>query len=98
MPSRTDILRSYRELLYLIRRLPPEKRVSAATEARATLKRNKDEVDALKASDMHKELMGKIGYLRLSLPRQLGDRYAKAGRFVLREGKLVEGEAERENR
>ena len=98
MPLRADVLRSYRELLRLIQRLPTEKIPAALQEARSALKANKSETNALLASDMHKKLVGRIGYLRMSTPRQPGDRHSKAGTYVLRNGELVEGEAISESR
>lgn len=93
MPKRADILRSYRELLFLIKRLPQEDSIAALQEAREKLKSRRHVTNELTASDMHKELVGKIGFLRMTLPRQARDRYTRPGVFVMRDGILVEGRA-----
>lgn len=98
MPSKADILRSYRELLYLIKNLPKDSRLKALTEARDKVRENKHVQGEDKASELHKLLTSKIGFLRLSQPRKSGDKYAKSGVFVLRDGVLVEGSAQRESR
>ena len=92
------VLQSYRELLHLIKRLPLSRQPAALLEARERVRANRGENNQQRALDMHKEMVGRIGFLRMSLPRQPGDRYARAGRFVLRGGELVEGEADRETR
>ena len=97
MSTKTDILRSYRELVFLARRLPKEKQLQALTQAKLEIRANKDEPDQGKASDMHKKLVGKVGFLRMTLPKQR-DRYTTSGTFVLRDGTLVEDTAYRENR
>lgn len=98
MPTKADILRSYRELVYLIRRLPEGSNRAALTEARQEIYKNKDVQDETKLTELHKILTSKIGFLRLSQPRRAGDKYAKAGKFVLRDGKLTEQAAQRELR
>ena len=98
MPTKTDILRSYRELLYVIKQLPKDSRANALIEAREKTRENKVVTDEAKAVELHKLLISKIGFIRLSQPRRAGDRYSKAGTFVLRDGMLREQEAERESR
>lgn len=82
----------------MINRLPQSARQNALSEARATTKSNKDVADEGKATELHKLMISKIGFLRLSHPRRSGDRYAKAGNFVYRDGKLTEESAQRESR
>ena len=98
MPAKADILRSYRELIYVIKRLPYSARDSALLEARAKTRECKDVMDEGKATELHKLMISKIGFLRLAHPRRSGDKYSKAGTFVYRDGKLTEDLAQREVR
>ena len=97
MSSKSDILRSYRELVHLVKRLPKDKQAQALSQAQKEIRANQGESDDGKISDMHKRLVGKIGFLRMTLPK-LKDRFTKSGTFVLRDGRLVEDTAYRENR
>ncbi|KAK9814462.1 hypothetical protein WJX72_006315 [[Myrmecia] bisecta] len=96
---RSNVLRCYRELLYLIKKLPTDRRLAALEEARARTKVNIGETDLGQASEQLKELVAKISFLRISTPRQPGDRRScLGGTFVLRGGELVPGEAVRASR
>lgn len=55
------------------------------------------EQDPMKATDMLKELLARIGFLRIRTPRLPGDlaRFNMAGRYVVRDGAVVQGEADR---
>lgn len=97
MPSKSDILRSYREFVFLARRLPKDKQSQALNQARLEIRNNRNEQDEQKAGDMHRALVGRIGFLRMTLPKQK-DRYSKSGIFVMREGELVEDTAYRDSR
>lgn len=88
------VLSSYRTLLQLIARLPQVQRQSALAEARATCKERKHDTNPEKTLTHLKELAARIGYLRIVTPRRPGDASREAGKFVLRDGKLVEGEGE----
>ena len=94
-----NILRSYRELLSLVQRLPKEKQASAIQEAKAKILAHQGESDSLKISDLHKQLVAKISFLRMTTSRRPGERSRpSSGTFVLREGDLVESASEREQR
>jgi hypothetical protein len=98
MPAKSDLLRSYRELVYLIKRLPDTQRIAALAEAKIAVRTNKDVSNESEASELHKLLVSKIGFLRMTQPRHSKDRYAKAGIFVVRDGELIEDSKKRESR
>jgi len=98
MPSRSDILRSYRELVYLIKRLPEQRRLAALAELKEKVRSNKDVTKESEASELQKVMVSKIGFLRMTQPRNSKDRYASAGVYVVRNGELVKGTANRESR
>ena len=98
MPSKTDILRSYRELVYLIKRLPEQQQIAALAEAKATVRSNRTVSKESEASELQKIMVSKIGFLRMTQPRNSKDRYAKAGVYVVRDGEVVEGRGRMESR
>lgn len=98
MPTKADILRTYRELVYVVGRLPKGSRHKDLSEVKAKIRANRSAIDEAEVSDLHKQLVGKIGFLRLAHPRIAGDRYAGAGTFVVRDGIVVEDHAHRESR
>jgi len=75
MSQRANVLRAYRELIDLIKRLPLERRQASLQEAKATMRANKNEGDPLKASDMLKELVARVSFLRMATPKSYRDRY-----------------------
>ena len=95
MPSsshRQNVLRAYKELLTLIKRLPGSQRQQAWEEARSTVRQHKGEADAMAASDQLKQMVARISFLRAVTPRVPGEASATgAGHWVLRDGELVEG-------
>jgi hypothetical protein len=91
---REAVLSSWRQLLRLIGRLPEEKRVAALAEARTTARQRKTESNPETLLAYQKELAAKIGYLRIVTPRQPGDVDKGIGRWVMRDGMLVEGQGE----
>lgn len=96
---RVNILRSYRELLTLLQRLPRDARESASKEAKAKIRAHREETDSLKVTDLHKQLVAKLSFLRMTTNRRPGERsQSTSGTFVLREGELVESACEREHR
>ena len=96
---RGNILRSYRELLTLLRRLPTDAQLSASREAKAKIRAHREETDSLKITDLHKQLVAKLSFLRMTTNRRQGERHqSSSGTFVLREGELVESASEREHR
>lgn len=98
-PAKAAVLRSYRELLTLIKRLAPSAKAEALQNARSSMRQHAAEQDAARASDLHKELVAKIGFLRMTTPRRAGEpSHAGAGTFVLRKGELVQADAERTSR
>ena len=63
--QRANVLRAYRELLSLARRLPAAQRDAALAEARAGVRANAAEVNPLAASEQLKRLWGRVGVLRM---------------------------------
>lgn len=92
-PDRTQILRAYRELLGLIRRLPVDKRAKVLSEAREEMRRHQNESDHVGRSERFKRLCERISFLRVITPRGPGARSSSvvSGKFVLRNGELVQG-------
>jgi hypothetical protein len=89
MVPAVDILVRYRELLRLISRLPGAQRATAWKEATSTVRQRKDEAEPSQQLAHYKELIAKIGYLRMITPRLPSDT-PKGGSYVLRDGELVE--------
>ena len=86
------MLRAYRELLRLVKRLPAAQQGSAWSEARSSLRAHREEGEEAKRLELLKKLVARIGFLRTITPRRPGDGAGVgAGHYVLREGKLVEG-------
>ncbi len=96
---RGNILRSYRELLTLLKRLPNDAQSAAGKEAKNEILAHKHETDSLKITDLHKQLIAKISFLRMTTTRRPGERSIQAsGIFILRGGDLVEAESSSEQR
>lgn len=96
---RANILRSYRELLTLLKRLPGDSQLTAGKEAKARILTHRDETDSLKVTELHKQLVAKISFLRMTTTRRPGEKSRQAsGTFILREGDLVETDSAREQR
>ena len=93
MPDHSaSVLRAYRELLNLIKRLPTSQRDSAWMEARQAMRQHAAEADGGRQMDLHKLLLAKISFIRTVTPRRPGEVSSiGGGTFVLREGRLVEG-------
>ena len=68
------MLRAYRELVDLLKRLPPEQKGPRLQEARAAVRANSGEKDALKASDMLRDLVARVSFLRMATPKTARDR------------------------
>ncbi len=68
------MLRAYRELIDLIKRLPAGRRTASLEEARASMRNNMHETDPLKASDMLKDLVARVSFLRMATPKTHRDR------------------------
>lgn len=90
---RANVLRAYRELLGLIRRLPDAaQRQQSWREAREAVRRHAGEPNPVAASDYLKEMVTRISFLRVVTPRVAGDASRTgAGHWVMRDGQLVEG-------
>lgn len=96
---RGNVLRSYRELLTLLRRLSNDAQSAAGKEAKSKILAHKDETDSLKISDLHKQLIAKISFLRMTTTRIPGEKSRQAsGTFILRKGDLVATETAIESR
>lgn len=86
------MLSGYRTLLRLIHRLPAARRAEALQQARQELQQRKLEANPETRLQYYKELSARVGFLRATTPKQLGD--VVAGTWVLREGQLVAGSGE----
>ena len=75
MAQRANVLRAYRELLDLAKRLPIDKRYASLEEARKAMRSNQSEADPIKQTDMLKELVAKVSFLRMTTPKTYRDRY-----------------------
>ncbi|GLI61852.1 hypothetical protein VaNZ11_004360 [Volvox africanus] len=85
--QRVMVLSKYRELLRLISRLPPDKREEAFREARFSTRSRRSVTNAEDQLKYLKELISKIGYLRIITPKVPGE--IESGIFVVRGGDLV---------
>lgn len=74
MSQRANVLRAYRELIDLLKRMPAGRRDAGLQEARATVRANMTEADPLKASDMLKDMVARISFLRMATPKSARDR------------------------
>lgn len=96
---RTNVLRAYRQLLHLVKRLPEVQRTQALGQARAEAQADRDIANAFEASDKLKQLYARISYLKTVTPRQAGDSARLgSGRYVLRDGELVPSDTRPESR
>jgi hypothetical protein len=96
---RTNVLRAYRQLLQLIKRLPPLQQGKAVAQARSEAVNDRNISNAVEASDKLKQLYARIGYLRTITPRQPGDAECLgSGHYVLRDGELVPSDVRPESR
>ena len=96
---RSNILRSYRELLTLLKRLPESTFVEEYQQAKNEIAQHRYETDALKVSELHKQLIAKISFLRMTTTRRPGEPQRQgSGTFVLRGGALVESGSEQQSR
>lgn len=92
---RVQVLRAYRELLGLIKRLPEAQRAAQWAEARQALRRHAGEADQALRLDLFKQLAARISFLRVITPRRPGEASSLGqAHYVLREGQLVEGSGE----
>ena len=100
MSHRTNVLRAYRDLLELINCLPADKRSVALWEARQRTREGAAESNAVKKSDLLKELVARASFLRASTPRTSWRQRAlkQPTHYVFRGGKLVEGHGQAETR
>ena len=74
MAQRANVLRAYRELLDLAKRLPGDKRYASLEEARKAMRSCQSETDPIKQTDMLKELVAKVSFLRMTTPKTYRDR------------------------
>lgn len=90
---KSQVLSRYRELLRLIKRLPAGKAAAAKSVAQQTIRLRQQETDPEAQLQYLKELAAKVGFLRISTPRPLGEPL-EAGSYILRDGQLVKGSGE----
>lgn len=91
-----QVLAAYRELLRLVRRLPGGQQQQAAwQEARQAMRQHQGEADAARRVDLFKQLAARVSFLRVVTPKAPSEASSiGAGSYVLREGKLVQAQAE----
>lgn len=89
------ILRSYRELFRLIKRLPEEaERQAARLQAQVEMRKHAH-AEQEQAADLHRVLVSKISFLRMRVPKMARDAgKVGVGKYVVRDGKVVEGVGE----
>jgi len=79
-------------LLRLIARLPEAQRTAAFKQAHDTTRQRKDDTNPENCLAYLKEMAARIGYLRIVTPKRHGD--VASAIYVMRDGKLVEGQGE----
>ncbi len=77
-------MRAYREFIDLAKRLPAEKRNASIQEARKAMQANKLEYDPVRQTEMLKELVAKVSFLRMTTPKTYRDRFAPQERPSIR--------------
>lgn len=93
------VLRSFRELLSVSKRLAPDKQQQTVEEVKSAIRKHRAEADEAKVLDLHKQLVSRISFLRMTTPRQPGEpSRIGAGVYVLRDGELVSEQAARSKR
>lgn len=85
------VCRLYGELRGLIRRLPKSEQAGRLAEARVLMEAHRREADGGKQAELLKEVVSKISFLRVIVPRRPGDGSITGARYVYRDGELVEG-------
>ncbi len=83
MAQRANVLRAYRELIDLVRRLPAEKRDASLQEARKAMQADKNESNLVKQTDMLKQLVSKVSFLRMTTPKTYRDRCSCLPKYPL---------------
>jgi hypothetical protein len=88
------VIRSFRELCRLISRLPTDaERRAASEQARSEMRKN-SAACAEEVADLHRVLVSKISFLRMKVPKLARDAgKVGTGRYVVRDGEVVEGTA-----
>lgn len=83
----------------MIKRLPKGERESKLEQASAEMRARRDECDPGRLHDLRRDLEGRIAFLKSITPRKPGDSEEReVGRFVVRGGEVVQGEAEADQR
>ena len=93
---RSAVLKAYRDFVDVARRSRPVgERDAKLEEARARIRANAHVADEATRADMLKQLVARVGYLRIVTPKSGRGRHRReAGHVVVREGELVEGVGE----
>lgn len=92
-PPNPIVLAAWRDFIELLRRLPAAEAAAKRAEAAAAVKANAL-VTAAEADDHIKRLLAAIAGLRATTARRPGERRGKRGGvYVVREGRVVEGDA-----
>ena len=88
------MLRSYRELVRLLYRLPSNERGNGLHQAREAM-RDHTTATQEEVADLHRALVSKICFMRMKVPKRHRDASAiGSGHYVVREGKVVSGKAD----
>ena len=90
---RAAVLKAYRDFVDVARRSRPvAERQAKLDEVRTAIRANAGETDESKRLDLLKELVGRVGFLRIVTPKTGRGRHTReAGSFVMRDGEVVEG-------
>mmetsp|Transcript_9382 Transcript_9382/g.31780 ORF Transcript_9382/g.31780 Transcript_9382/m.31780 type:complete len:130 (+) Transcript_9382:35-424(+) len=92
--ARGEALAMYRRLFRHVQLLPPPRKAAALAELREGFRKHAGESDARRVGQLLQEARSKLAFLRMLTPIPRSDRGGRSGRFVLRDGSLVEGAAE----
>eukprot|EP01025_Chloroclados_australasicus_P043493 TRINITY_DN4659_c0_g1_i1.p3 TRINITY_DN4659_c0_g1~~TRINITY_DN4659_c0_g1_i1.p3 ORF type:complete len:134 (+),score=15.29 TRINITY_DN4659_c0_g1_i1:127-528(+) len=92
--SRNAVLRSYRELVRVIARLPSKSEQSAALkQAKAEVLQHATAPEE-QVADLLRVMVSKIAFLRMKVPRRPRDAgRIGVGHYIVRDGNVVEGAA-----
>ena len=90
---RAAVLKAYRDFVDVARRSRPvAEREAKLDEVRTAIRANAGETDESKRLDLLKQLVGRVGFLRIVTPKTGRGRHTReAGSFVMRDGEVVEG-------
>ena len=88
---RAAVLKAYRDFVDVARRSRPvAEREAKLDEVRVAIRANAGETDESKRLDLLKQLVGRVGFLRIVTPKTGRGRHTReAGSFVMRDGEVL---------